>query len=139
MKVLKLQIFFLISTCLKCANSDRLLAIQRFGAGYPSFHSISMGNDGGLICANFKCRNPPHLCRIQSKSDQSRNYLMTTIDCIGPRMVISNRWSIRQESPNNRKYIDILTEADLTGEILNTQNIEKGDEKFIDLFLTKKN
>ena len=59
---------------------------------------------------------------------------MTTIDCIGPQMVISNRWSIRQQSPNNRKYIDILTEADLTGEISNTQNIEKGDEKFIDMF-----
>jgi len=59
---------------------------------------------------------------------------MTTIDCIGPRMVISNRWSIRQKSPNSHKYIDILTEADVTGEIVNQQNIEKGDEKFIDMF-----
>lgn len=49
MKVEKTQILFLVLFYLKMADSDRLLAIQRFGAGYPSFHSIRMGNDGKFI------------------------------------------------------------------------------------------
>jgi len=49
MKAVTIQIFFVFLIYLKTGNSDRLLAIQRFGAGYPSFHSIRMANDGEFL------------------------------------------------------------------------------------------
>lgn len=79
---------------------------------------------GSLSCGNYVCKYPPYYCKVESKSDDSLQNLVSTIECKDPGMKQTDRWVLNQKSPKPGIKINILTEADILQNVNNKKSIE---------------